>query len=138
MSIRRHHVSDFGQLGQGGNSRGRHAGPGDAGSEIRRSIRVCHAIGAERAGRSSGRAGRCRRRARRARQEDKQKLNWRKSIVDLMKLLDPTQPDRAKDSRRGAALHRRRRTSAKMNVWLHKQVMIKLAANGGKVPHLKN
>ena len=24
--------------------------------------------------------------------------------------------------------------SAKMNVWLHKQVMIKLAANGGKVP----
>ena len=40
--------------------------------------------------------------------QNKQKLNWRKSIVDLMKLLDlDSQPDRAQGARRGAALYRR-------------------------------
>jgi 3-oxoacyl-ACP reductase-like protein len=66
---------------------------------------------------------------------NKQKLNWRKSIVDLMKLLDL---DSSQTARKKLAeeLHYSGDTkdSAKMNVWLHKQVMIKLAANGGKVP----
>ena len=67
--------------------------------------------------------------------QNKQKLNWRTSIVDLMKLLDL-------DSNSAARHHLAdelhypgdKKNSAKMNVWLHKQVMIKLAANGGKVP----
>ena len=67
--------------------------------------------------------------------QNKQKLNWRKSIVDLMKLLDL---DSSQAARKKLAdeLHYTGDTkdSAKMNVWLHKQVMIKLAANGGKVP----
>lgn len=67
--------------------------------------------------------------------KNKQKLNWRKSIVDLMKLLDL---DSSQTARKKLAdeLHYTGDTkdSAKMNVWLHKQVMIKLAANGGKVP----
>ena len=67
--------------------------------------------------------------------KNKQKLNWRKSIVDLMKLLDL---DISQTARKKLAeeLHYSGDTkdSAKMNVWLHKQVMIKLAANGGKVP----
>ena len=66
---------------------------------------------------------------------NKQKLNWRKSIVDLMKLLDL---DSSQTARKKLAeeLHYSGDTkySAKMNVWLHKQVMIKLAENGGKVP----
>jgi len=65
----------------------------------------------------------------------KQKLNWRTSIVDLMKLLEL---DSGKAARKKLAeeLHYTGDTkdSGKMNVWLHKQVMIKLAANGGKVP----
>ena len=67
--------------------------------------------------------------------KNKQKLNWRKSIVDLMKLLDL---DLSQAARKKLAeeLHYTGDTknSAKMNIWLHKQVMIKLAANGGKVP----
>jgi hypothetical protein len=67
--------------------------------------------------------------------KNKQKLNWRKSIVDLMKLLDL---DSSQTARKKLAeeLHYTgdMKDSAKMNVWLHKQVMVKLAANGGKVP----
>ena len=67
--------------------------------------------------------------------QKKQKLNWRKSIVDLMKLLDL---DSSATARKHLAdeLHYQgdKKDSAKMNVWLHKQVMIKLAENGGKVP----
>ena len=66
---------------------------------------------------------------------NKEKLDWRKSIVDLMKLLDldsslPARKELAKE------LHYTGDTndSATMNIWLHKQVMIKLAENGGKVP----
>jgi len=65
----------------------------------------------------------------------KQKLEWRTSIVDMMKALDldsslAARKELAKD------LHYTGDTndSAKMNVWLHKQVMIKLAENGGQVP----
>lgn len=64
-----------------------------------------------------------------------QPLNWRTSIVDLLKLLEL---DSSLDARKELAkeLHYSGDTgdSATMNVWLHKQVMIKLAANGGKVP----
>ena len=69
-----------------------------------------------------------------------EKLNWRTSIVDLMKLL---QLDSSLASRKELAqeLHFTGDTndSASMNIWLHRQVMIKLAENGGKVPEeLKN
>lgn len=64
-----------------------------------------------------------------------QKLNWRTSIVDLMKLLDI---DSSLENRKALA-HELGYTgdtgdSAAMNIWLHKQVMQRLAANGGKVP----
>ncbi len=64
-----------------------------------------------------------------------QQLNWRTSIVDLLKLLGL---DSSLDARKRLAteLHYGSDTgdSAAMNIWLHKQVMQKLAANGGKVP----
>ena len=64
-----------------------------------------------------------------------EKLDWKKSIVDLMKLLDL---DSSLDARKELAkeLHYTGDThdSAAMNMWLHKQVMEKLAANGGHVP----
>ena len=64
-----------------------------------------------------------------------EKLAWRTSIVDLMKLLDL---DNSLQARQELAreLHYTGNTSdsAAMNVWLHKQVMQKLAENGGKVP----
>jgi 3-oxoacyl-ACP reductase-like protein len=64
-----------------------------------------------------------------------QDLNWRTSIVDLLKLLDL---DSSLQSRKelAAELHYTGDTSdsASMNIWLHRQVMNKLAANGGKVP----
>jgi len=66
--------------------------------------------------------------------KNKQKLHWRTSIVDLMKLLDLDSSHAARKKLAGE-LHYSGDTndSPKMNVWLHKQVMIKLAANGGKV-----
>ena len=64
-----------------------------------------------------------------------EKLAWRTSIVDLMKALDL---DSSLSARKELAkeLNYTGDTSdtAKMNVWLHKQVMAKLAANGGKLP----
>jgi len=64
-----------------------------------------------------------------------QQLNWRASIVDLMKLLNL---DSSLNSRKELAqeLHYNgdMNDSAAMNIWLHKQVMQKLADNGGKVP----
>jgi hypothetical protein len=67
--------------------------------------------------------------------QKKQKLDWRKSIVDLMKLLDL---DSSAATRKHLAdeLHYQgdKKKSAAMNIWLHKQVMIKLAENCGKVP----
>ena len=64
-----------------------------------------------------------------------QKLNWRTSIVDLMKLVGI---DSSFDARKKLAqeLHYTgdMNDSAGMNIWLHKQVMSKLAENGGKVP----
>ncbi|MEO3472818.1 DUF3597 domain-containing protein [Roseomonas sp. CAU 1739] len=64
-----------------------------------------------------------------------QPLNWRQSIVDLMKLLGI---DSSLAARKELATELgytgSTDDSATMNVWLHKQVMTKLAANGGKVP----
>ncbi|WP_048439450.1 DUF3597 domain-containing protein [Caenimonas sp. SL110] len=65
-----------------------------------------------------------------------QKLNWQTSIVDLMKLLDidsslESRKELAKELGAPADLMN---DSAKMNMWLHKQVMARLAANGGNVP----
>ena len=67
--------------------------------------------------------------------QNKEKLDWRHSIVDLMKLLNL---DSSLAARKELAkeLHYSGDTndSAKMNMWLHAQVMQKLAENGGKVP----
>jgi hypothetical protein len=67
--------------------------------------------------------------------QKKEKLDWRRSIVDLMKVLDL---DSSLSARKQLAqeLHYTGDTSdsAAMNIWLHKQVMTKLAENGGKVP----
>jgi 3-oxoacyl-ACP reductase-like protein len=64
-----------------------------------------------------------------------QTLNWRTSIVDLMKLLGL---DSSITNRKALAKELgytgNMDDSASMNIWLHKQVMNKLAANGGKVP----
>jgi len=67
--------------------------------------------------------------------KNKEKLNWRTSIVDLMKLLD-LDSSLAARKQLAAELHYSGDTndSAAMNIWLHKQVMTKLAENGGKVP----
>ena len=67
--------------------------------------------------------------------ENKEKLDWRKSIVDLMKLLEPRQrPAARKELAKELGYTGDTNDSASMNIWLHKQVMQKLAANGGKVP----
>jgi hypothetical protein len=64
-----------------------------------------------------------------------QKLNWRKSIVDLMKLLklDSSLAARKKLAQE-LSYAGDTKDSAAMNVWLHKQVMLKLSEHGGKVP----
>jgi hypothetical protein len=64
-----------------------------------------------------------------------QKLDWRRSIVDLMKLLDlDSSLSARKELAQELGYTGDMNDSAKMNVWLHKQVMQKLAENGGKVP----
>jgi hypothetical protein len=65
----------------------------------------------------------------------KEKLNWRTSIVDLMKLLDlDSSLGARKELAEELGYTGDQNDSAKMNIWLHKQVMNKLAQNGGKVP----
>ena len=62
------------------------------------------------------------------------KLNWRTSIVDLMKLIGL---DASYEERKELAVELGRNDysgSADDNIWLHRQVMNKLAQNGGKVP----
>jgi len=64
-----------------------------------------------------------------------EKLDWKHSIVDLMKALDI---DSSLSARKTLAKELGytgdTNDSASMNIWLHKQVMTKLAANGGKLP----
>jgi hypothetical protein len=65
-----------------------------------------------------------------------QKLNWRTSIVDLLKLLDL---DSSLAARKELAAELRcpdelMNDSARMNLWLHKNLLANIAANGGQVP----
>ena len=65
-----------------------------------------------------------------------QQLNWRTSIVDLLKLLDI---DSSLAARKELATElgcpaELMADSAKMNMWLHKTVLARIAANGGHVP----
>lgn len=65
-----------------------------------------------------------------------QKLNWRTSIVDLLKLLEI---DSSFAARKALATElacppELMNDSAKMNMWLHKTVLARIAANGGNVP----
>ncbi|WFL77915.1 DUF3597 domain-containing protein [Altererythrobacter arenosus] len=62
------------------------------------------------------------------------RLNWRTSIVDLMKLIGV---DSSYENRKELAQELGRTDysgSAEDNIWLHKQTMQELAKNGGKVP----
>jgi hypothetical protein len=67
--------------------------------------------------------------------KNKEKLDWRHSIVDLMKLL---KLDSSLTARKELAKELNytdnTKDTAAMNIWLHRQVMIKLEENGGKVP----
>ena len=64
-----------------------------------------------------------------------EKLEWRTSIVDLMKALDIDSSLAArKELAKELGYTGDTNDSASMNIWLHKQVMAKLAANGGKLP----
>lgn len=72
-------------------------------------------------------------------EKSNEELNWRQSIVDLMKLLKldsslKAREQLAKELGYTGALN----GSAEMNVWLHKQVMTKLAESGGVVPDSLN
>ena len=65
-----------------------------------------------------------------------QKLNWKVSIVDLLKLLGL---DSSLEARKGLAAELgcpadKMGDSAQMNMWLHKTVLQRLAANGGNIP----
>ena len=85
---------------------------------------------------SRGQAGRCRPDARRhGEAKGNPDLNYKTSIVDLMKLLGL---DSSLDNRKELATELGytgdKDGSAEMNIWLHKEVMRQLAANGGKVP----
>ena len=65
----------------------------------------------------------------------KEKLEWRTSIVDLMKALDiDSSLSARKELAKELGYSGDSNDSASMNIWLHKQVMTKLAANGGKLP----
>jgi Domain of unknown function (DUF3597) len=64
-----------------------------------------------------------------------EKLEWRTSIVDLMKALDVDSSLSArKELAKELGYTGDSNDSATMNVWLHRQVMVKLVANGGKLP----
>ena len=64
-----------------------------------------------------------------------QKLEWRHSIVDLLKLLDLDSSLLARQAlARELHYSGSMEDSASMNIWLHRQVMQKLADNGGKIP----
>ena len=67
--------------------------------------------------------------------QSKEKLDWTVSIVDLMKLVGmdsslTARKELAKELGYGEDM----KDSAKMNIWLHKQVMQQIAKHGGKLP----
>ena len=65
-----------------------------------------------------------------------EKLNWKTSIVDLMKLLglDSSLAVRKQLATELGCPAEKMGDSAQMNMWLHKTVLQKLAANGGNIP----
>jgi len=64
-----------------------------------------------------------------------EKLEWRTSIVDLMKALDiDSSLGARKELAKELGYTGDTNDSATMNIWLHKQMMTKLAENGGKLP----
>ena len=65
-----------------------------------------------------------------------EKLNWKLSIVDLMKLLglDSSLAARKELATELGCPAEKMGDSAQMNIWLHKTVLQKLAANGGNIP----
>ncbi len=64
-----------------------------------------------------------------------EKLDWKHSIVDLMKALNiDSSLSARKELAKELGYTGDTNDSASMNIWLHKQVMSKLAANGGKLP----
>ncbi|MCX7055175.1 MAG: DUF3597 domain-containing protein [Proteobacteria bacterium] len=65
-----------------------------------------------------------------------QKLNWRTSIVDLMKLLgmESSLAERKELATELGCPAEYMHDSARMNVWLHKEVLRQIANNGGNVP----
>jgi hypothetical protein len=68
--------------------------------------------------------------------DNPQKLNWRTSIVDLMKLLgmESSLAERKELATELGYPREQMDDTAKMNVWLHKQVLRRIAENGGNVP----
>jgi len=67
--------------------------------------------------------------------KNSENLDWKKSIVDLMKLVGMDSSFKArKQLAQELSYTGDPNDSASMNVWLHKQVLIKIAENGGKVP----
>ncbi len=66
---------------------------------------------------------------------DGRNLNWRTSIVDLMKMVGmESSLQERKDLAMELGYTGELEGSAEMNIWLHKAVMRELAKNGGKVP----
>lgn len=64
-----------------------------------------------------------------------EKLNWKSSIVDLLKLLDiDSSLNNRKELAKELNYTGSTEDSAAMNIWLHKAVMTKLSQNGGNVP----
>jgi hypothetical protein len=66
--------------------------------------------------------------------DKKEKLDWRTSIVDLMKALDIDASLAARKELAKELGYTGSKNSVSMNLWLHEQVMSKFAANGGKIP----
>ena len=68
--------------------------------------------------------------------DNPEKLNWKTSIVDLMKLLgiESSLAERKELAKELGCPAEKMADSAEMNVWLHKAVLQKIAANGGNVP----
>ena len=70
-----------------------------------------------------------------AQQKGNPDLNWRTSIVDLMKLLDlDSSPANRKELATELGYTGEKDGSAEMNIWLHKAVMRELEKSGGTVP----
>jgi hypothetical protein len=68
-------------------------------------------------------------------EKNAQTLNWKSSIVDLMKLLGiDSRLENRKELARELGYTADMSDSASMNIWLHKRVMQELEKNGGKVP----